>query len=143
MRYETPAAGVARIVLDRPEKRNAPGKAMAFDLGDAFRRACHDDQVRVIILAAAGEAFSDGHDIDLTDPTMPTAARSRGWWGQYGGAGWGRTASASPAPSGPSANMLRHGHFIDISRLPPKVRDAIRRAARNGQDSNGFFQTNV
>lgn len=88
VRYEMPAPAVARIVLDRPEKRNAQGKAMTFALDDAFRRACHDDDVRVIILAAAGEVFSAGHDIDPADAAMPTAADSRGWWGQYGGPAW-------------------------------------------------------
>jgi enoyl-CoA hydratase len=86
--YQTPAPGVVRIVMNRPEKRNAQGVTMTYELDDAFRRACHDDDVRVIILAGAGEHFSAGHDIGGSEPWMPTPEQSRGSWGQYGGSGW-------------------------------------------------------
>ena len=63
IRYEEPAAGVARIVLARPEARNAQDKAMLYALNAAFDRAAHDDSVKVIVLAADGPHFSSGHDL--------------------------------------------------------------------------------
>ena len=36
---------------------------MLYDLNDAFDRACQDDAIKVIILAADGPDFSSGHDI--------------------------------------------------------------------------------
>jgi len=64
--YETPAEHVARIVLNRPEKRNAQDTNMLYELNDAFDRAAQDDEVRVIILAGAGKDFSSGHDMRET-----------------------------------------------------------------------------
>lgn len=86
--YETPAPKIARLVMNRPAKRNAQGIAMTYELDDAFKRACHDDQISVIILAAAGDHFNAGHDLSDSEPFMPTAEKSRGLWGQYGGPGW-------------------------------------------------------
>ena len=63
VRYEQPEEGVARIVLDRPEARNAQNKRMIYELNDAFDRAARDDDVRVIVLAAEGPHFSSGHDL--------------------------------------------------------------------------------
>jgi len=64
--YEEPAAGVARIVLDRPEARNAQDTHLLYELNDAFDRAAQDDDVKVIILAANGPHFSAGHDLRET-----------------------------------------------------------------------------
>lgn len=62
--YERPAPGVARIVLARPEKRNAQDRDMLLALDDAYTRALREDDVRVVILAAQGPDFSSGHDLD-------------------------------------------------------------------------------
>jgi enoyl-CoA hydratase len=63
VRYETPANGVARIVLDRADTRNAQDKAMLYELNDAFDKAAQDNEVKVIVLAAEGPHFSSGHDL--------------------------------------------------------------------------------
>ena len=88
IRYELPRPGIARIVMNRPEKRNAQGVTMTYELDDAFRRACHDSEISVIILAAAGDHFSAGHDIGGNEPWMPSAQQSLGLWGQFGSPGW-------------------------------------------------------
>jgi enoyl-CoA hydratase len=57
-------APMARITLDRPEKLNALDPEMLAALEDAVMQAEQSRQVRVIVLAAAGEkAFSVGADI--------------------------------------------------------------------------------
>ncbi len=61
--YETPAPHVARIVLNRPESRNAQDTSLLYALNDAFDQAARDGDVKVIILAAAGPHFSSGHDL--------------------------------------------------------------------------------
>lgn len=88
VRYETPRPHVARIVLNRPEKRNAQGTIMTYQLDRAFRNACHDDDVHVIILAAEGDHFCAGHDLGGTEPEFPTTEETVGLWSQYGGPGW-------------------------------------------------------
>ncbi len=61
--YETPAAGVARLVLNRPESRNAQDTILLYALNTAFDQAARDDAIKVIILSAAGPHFSSGHDL--------------------------------------------------------------------------------
>ena len=54
---------IVRILLNRPEARNAQNRAMLVELNDAFLRAEADDQVRVVILGGAGPMFTSGHDM--------------------------------------------------------------------------------
>jgi enoyl-CoA hydratase len=64
--YETPAPHIARIVLNRPESRNAQNTRLLYELNDAFDLAAQDSKVKVIILAAGGPHFSSGHDLRET-----------------------------------------------------------------------------
>ncbi|MGB4136885.1 MAG: enoyl-CoA hydratase [Microbacterium sp.] len=57
------ADGIATITLNRPNYRNAQNSAMTYAIDDALSRAVDDDEVRVIVLAGAGDHFSAGHDI--------------------------------------------------------------------------------
>jgi enoyl-CoA hydratase len=88
VRYETPAPKVARIVLDRAEKRNAQGTLMTYQLDAAMQRACQDDAVSVIVLAAEGDHFSAGHDLSMSEPTAAPESDRVTLWGQYEGPGW-------------------------------------------------------
>jgi enoyl-CoA hydratase len=54
---------IVRIMLNRPEARNAQNRGMLVELNDAFLRAEADDEVRVVILGGVGPIFSSGHDL--------------------------------------------------------------------------------
>lgn len=56
-------SGVARITLNRPEKRNALNDELIAGLKEALRSADHDENVRAVILAGAGEDFCSGADL--------------------------------------------------------------------------------
>ena len=57
------AAGIAKITINRPQKRNAFRPQTLFELQDAFNRARDDDSVGVIILTGQGDlAFCSGGD---------------------------------------------------------------------------------
>ncbi|WP_295118739.1 enoyl-CoA hydratase-related protein [uncultured Chitinophaga sp.] len=58
------AGRVATITLNRPEKRNALNGEVVKELTDAFNTAGASDAVKVIILAANGEAFCAGADLE-------------------------------------------------------------------------------
>ena len=60
---ETPHPGVERIVLNRPERRNAQNPTLLYELDEALNAAAQDSTVKVIILAANGPDFSAGHDV--------------------------------------------------------------------------------
>jgi enoyl-CoA hydratase/carnithine racemase len=54
---------IARITLNRPEKRNPLGPATIGELLHALETAKNDDNVRVIVLTGAGKVFSAGGDL--------------------------------------------------------------------------------
>ena len=61
--YETDGP-VARITLNRPDKLNALSEELQLEVRDALETAgWDDDDIRVIVLKAAGRAFSAGFDI--------------------------------------------------------------------------------
>jgi len=86
--YETPAPRVARIVMNRPDRRNAQGITMTYELDDAFKRACHDDDINVIILAGSGDHWNAGHDVSGDGPANPSPDQVVGLCGCFGGKGW-------------------------------------------------------
>ncbi|HZU78540.1 MAG TPA: enoyl-CoA hydratase-related protein, partial [Acidimicrobiales bacterium] len=62
--YETFDDGkVARIMLNRPDARNAQNRGLLVELHEAFLHAEADDQVRVVVLGGTGPMFSSGHDM--------------------------------------------------------------------------------
>lgn len=62
--YEELEGGeIVRILLNRPETRNAQNRGLLVDLDDAMGRAEEDDAVKVIILGGVGPLFSSGHDM--------------------------------------------------------------------------------
>jgi enoyl-CoA hydratase/carnithine racemase len=55
--------GLATITMNRPEKRNPLSSAMMTDLIAALRRVGEQRELRAVIIAGAGPAFSAGHDL--------------------------------------------------------------------------------
>lgn len=61
-------APVATITMNRPERRNALSSDMMRELTDALRSLSAEPDVRAIVVAANGPAFSAGHDLrELVD----------------------------------------------------------------------------
>ncbi len=54
---------VARITLNRPDKRNALDDGIVWEFKDALRAAADDDNVRVVLLGGAGKDFCSGADL--------------------------------------------------------------------------------
>ena len=57
------ADGIARLVLNRPERLNAINGQLVADLRAAVAAANEDSAVRVLILSGAGRAFCAGYDL--------------------------------------------------------------------------------
>jgi enoyl-CoA hydratase/carnithine racemase len=66
--------GVGRIVLNRPDKRNALTHTMMASMLSALDRFSGDDGIRVVMLSANGQAFCSG--VDLAD--MQAVREQRG-----------------------------------------------------------------
>jgi enoyl-CoA hydratase/carnithine racemase len=56
-------APIAVVTLNRPERRNALSLAMMEELIDCFESIGGTPEIRAVILAGAGSAFSAGHDL--------------------------------------------------------------------------------
>jgi enoyl-CoA hydratase/carnithine racemase len=56
--------GVAELLLDRPQRRNALTTAMLADLRDQLESVAGDASVRALVLCGAGAAFCSGADTD-------------------------------------------------------------------------------
>ena len=59
--------GVLRLTMNRPEQLNAMTAAMSDRLAEELERAAARDDVRVVLLAGAGDAFSSGADLSGAD----------------------------------------------------------------------------
>jgi methylglutaconyl-CoA hydratase len=58
-----PKAGVARIVLNRPERRNALSADLVAELKESLAFAEADDRIRVVAIAGEGPDFCAGADL--------------------------------------------------------------------------------
>ena len=56
-------AGIARITLNRPEKRNALDEEMIAGIRQALAQSANDATVRVVVVAGAGQDFCAGADL--------------------------------------------------------------------------------
>ena len=56
-------AGVVRLTLNRPERRNALSHALLSELERALEPIAADQTARVVVLGARGSAFCSGHDL--------------------------------------------------------------------------------
>ncbi len=55
--------GIARLTLNRPEKRNALSLELLSALTTAIQRISQDSTARVVVISAAGKVFCAGHDL--------------------------------------------------------------------------------
>ena len=65
---------VARLMLNRPDRRNALTHAMMLELADAFARVRDDQTCRVLVLRGAGGHFCAGGDLDAMADMPPKPA---------------------------------------------------------------------
>jgi enoyl-CoA hydratase/carnithine racemase len=102
---------VCRVTLDRPEKLNALNEPVRLGLQRAFDQLAERDDVRVVVLAGAGRAFSAGADLGEQLPPPPDALGQRRLSGR-----WQRLlASLERLPQVTIARL--HGHVIGGAAL--------------------------
>ena len=65
---------VARLMLKRPERRNALTHAMMLELEDVFVRLRQDKRCRALVIRGAGGHFSAGGDLDAMAAMPPKPA---------------------------------------------------------------------
>ncbi len=73
----TVEGGIARIEMNRADKRNALNHQLLDDIDAAFTEAERDSSVRVVVLSGAGASFSAGYDLKGSYYTTPPAEEGR------------------------------------------------------------------
>jgi methylglutaconyl-CoA hydratase len=69
---------VARVTLDRPERRNAYDGRLIAELHESFETMAQDNSMRVVVLSGTGAAFCAGADLRWMAPDSPVSdARAR------------------------------------------------------------------
>ncbi len=59
----TDARGLARVMLNRPEVKNAFNETLIAEIAEAMKTLSKDTSTRVVVLQGAGDAFSAGADL--------------------------------------------------------------------------------
>jgi methylglutaconyl-CoA hydratase len=62
-------SGVARITLNRPEKRNALNASLIAAVHESLARSARDADVKVVVISGAGSDFCSGADLSGLDQT--------------------------------------------------------------------------
>ncbi|MCL5056503.1 MAG: enoyl-CoA hydratase [Actinobacteria bacterium] len=68
--------GIAKIIMNQPDRLNALSNSMVEDLILAFQQVAADKKVKVVILTGSGRAFCAGGDLSILDGSIgPLAGR--------------------------------------------------------------------
>ena len=57
--------GIAWVILNRPDKRNAMSSQLHYDMCEVLDELEHDPQAKVLVLTGAGDAWCAGQDLKL------------------------------------------------------------------------------
>jgi enoyl-CoA hydratase/carnithine racemase len=79
---DRPAGGVLVATLDCAHRRNSLSRAMMQALSDALALGAEDESIKAIIVAAAGPAFSAGHDLKELTAHRQDSDRGREFYQQ-------------------------------------------------------------
>src|SRR5229473_3884413 len=105
--------GVAWVTLNRPDKYNAYNVAMRDDLFQVLTAIHEDREVRAMVLAGAGPAFSTGGDVsEFGQAPSPVAAR----WIRFRRDVWGRLKSL-PIPTVAAVHGFTVGGGMEMALL--------------------------
>jgi len=79
LRYEVGDDGVARVVLDTPDNRNALSNELLGELIDAFESVARDERARCVVLTSSHETvFSAGGSLDQFAAEAPPVRKHFG-----------------------------------------------------------------
>src|SRR5208283_5887224 len=90
IQVEDPEAGIRRIALNRPNKRNALSNGLRTELFDALREADLDANIGAIVIRGNGKCFSAGYDLSQApgEPLPRHISPGEGIWPRHLVDGW-------------------------------------------------------
>jgi enoyl-CoA hydratase len=102
LHIDRPADGVARLTLDRPDKRNALSTALRDEISDALDELTGDESLKVLVITGAGTTFSAGFDLKELTRSLEDEELARELWGSSDR--YHRTVLQFPLPAIASVN---------------------------------------
>tara|TARA_B100001250_G_C19770388_1_gene776857 strand:+ start:233 stop:1072 length:840 start_codon:yes stop_codon:yes gene_type:complete len=77
--------GIRKVVLNRPDKRNALSNSLRKQLFSALEEADNDKSVKVIIISGSGICFSSGYDLssDVSKELPYHTGKTDGFWPRH------------------------------------------------------------
>lgn len=108
-------AGIARVHLDRPDKRNALSRDMLRMVGEAFAEADADDSIRVIVLSGADPDFCAGFDLGELPSGESNEARTERERVEFFGLGMGIRNTDKPTVASIQGACVAGGLLISLT----------------------------
>lgn len=110
-------AGILKLTLNRPEKKNALTQEMYHCLAESVRTADRDDSVRVVLIQGSGGCFCSGNDIEEFQAGRDPEAKSPGmiFLGAINGLEKPLIAAVGGAAVGIGTTMLLHCDLVYAS----------------------------
>ena len=94
---DRPTDGVARLTIDRPDRRNALSVAVRDAMSDALDELAQDETTSVVVITGAGSTFSAGFDLTEFERAGEDAAFDEALWASSDR--WHRTLRTYPLPT--------------------------------------------
>src|SRR5258708_38019176 len=106
--------GIIRVVLNRPNKKNAMTSSMYVTLADIFTDAANDERTRVVLWRGAGDSFCAGNDIEdfLKNPPGPGESPQARLMNALADFDKPIVVAVQGAAIGGGPTMLRHADFV-------------------------------
>ena len=112
---DRPADGVARLTIDRPDRRNALSVAVRDAMSDALDELARDETASVVVITGAGSTFSAGFDLREFDRAGEDAAFDDALWASSDR--WHRTLRTYPLPTVAAVNGPALAGGFDLATM--------------------------
>ena len=112
---DRPADAVARLTLNRPDRRNALSVELRDAMSDALDELADDEHVSVVIITGADETFSAGFDLTEFERAGEDAAFDEALWASSDR--WHRTLRTYPLPTVAAVNGPALAGGFDLATM--------------------------
>ncbi len=80
LRLDRPEPSIALLTLDRPDRKNALSIALRDEISDALDDLDGDEELKVVVITGAGNAFCAGFDLAEFDRAFEDPDFAAGLW---------------------------------------------------------------
>ena len=112
---DRPTDGVARLTIDRPDRRNALSVAVRDAMSDALDELAQDETTSVVVITGAGSTFSAGFDLTEFERAGEDTAFDEALWASSDR--WHRTLRTYPLPTIAAVNGPALAGGFDLATM--------------------------